>query len=81
MAVREHKANLPQIVFESGWSESLSQLRNDMRRWFTGGNGGVKIVILIKWRRGGVDGVAGEGEVWRFARDGTPQLRGIQVCL
>jgi hypothetical protein len=81
MAIRERTASLPSVVFESGWSESLPKLRDDMRKWITGGNGRVKMVILINWRHDGNNRVRGEVEVWILARDGTPRLRETHVCL
>lgn len=38
----------PTLVIESGYSESLQALRNDMRWWFSASNHQVKIVILAK---------------------------------
>ena len=48
--VRNREADWPTIVFESGLSESLAQLRGDAHWWLTNSGGDVKIVILIKIR-------------------------------
>lgn len=39
----------PTLVIEAGYSESLQQLRRDMRWWFDASNHQVKIVILAKF--------------------------------
>ncbi|KIN02409.1 hypothetical protein OIDMADRAFT_144956 [Oidiodendron maius Zn] len=42
----------PTLVIEAGDSESLPELRNDMRWWFSTSNHEVKIVILAKFNHG-----------------------------
>jgi hypothetical protein len=42
----------PTLVIEAGHSESLPQLRADMRWWFSTSNHDVKIVILAKFDHG-----------------------------
>jgi len=48
--VRNREADWPTIVFDSGLSESLAQLRGDAHWWLTSSGGDVKIVVLIKIR-------------------------------
>jgi hypothetical protein len=48
---RPSKIDWPTIVFESGVSESLSQLRLDAEWWLENSNGAVKIVIIISIKR------------------------------
>ena len=48
---RPNKADWPTIVFESGLSEPLSQLRLDAEWWLTKSRGAVKIVIIISINR------------------------------
>lgn len=79
MAIRERTASLPGVVFESGWSESLPQLRADMTKWITGGNGQVRMVILVNWTRVVDNRVTGMVEIWVLANDGTPRLRETHV--
>jgi hypothetical protein len=46
-SMRPRAADWPTIVIEAGWSESLTKLREDARRWLEGSRGQVKIVLLI----------------------------------
>jgi hypothetical protein len=46
-SIRPRKADWPTIVFESGWSESLTKLRQDAHRWLENSGGNVKIVLLF----------------------------------
>lgn len=46
---RDDKGAWPTLVIESGHSESLSELRNDMRWWFSMSDHQVKIVLLAKY--------------------------------
>lgn len=39
----------PTLVIEAGDSESLGELHNDMRWWFSASNHDVKIVLLAKF--------------------------------
>ena len=47
LSIRPHKADWPTIVLESGWSESLTKLREDAHRWLEHSRGDVKIVLLF----------------------------------
>ncbi|KAN0081831.1 hypothetical protein V8E54_003129 [Elaphomyces granulatus] len=51
------------LVIESGWSESLAQLRQDRNVWLNGGRPEVQIVILINWKKV-TAGVKGTVEVY-----------------
>jgi hypothetical protein len=46
-SIRPRKADWPTIVIESGWSESLSRLRQDAHIWLEDSRGDVKIVVLF----------------------------------
>jgi hypothetical protein len=46
-SVRPLETDWPTIVIESGWSESLTKLREDAHRWLENSGGDVKIVLLI----------------------------------
>jgi hypothetical protein len=48
---RPNKTDWPTIVFESGLSESLRQLRADVDWWFRKSSGAVKIVVIISIKR------------------------------
>jgi hypothetical protein len=48
---RPNKTDWPTIVFESGLSESLRQLRVDVDWWFRKSSGAVKIVVIISIKR------------------------------
>jgi hypothetical protein len=47
LSMRPRETDWPTIVIESGWSESLTKLREDARRWLVNSRGDVKIVLLI----------------------------------
>ncbi|KAH8904318.1 hypothetical protein BR93DRAFT_135768 [Coniochaeta sp. PMI_546] len=47
--VRDPKGSWPTLVIESGVSESLSALQDDMRWWFSASDHEVKIVLLAKF--------------------------------
>jgi len=47
LSMRPHEADWPTIVLESGWSESLTKLRQDARIWLEDSRGDVKIVLLF----------------------------------
>ncbi|KAM7183797.1 hypothetical protein V8F33_013376 [Rhypophila sp. PSN 637] len=38
----------PTLVIEAGFSQTMDELRNDMRWWFNASNHDVKIVLLVK---------------------------------
>ncbi|GIC92857.1 uncharacterized protein Aud_009332 [Aspergillus udagawae] len=73
-------AIMPRIVVESGWSESLDELREFAGVWLVGGNGAVQAVIIIKWtpsrttRR-----VRGLVELYALDRSGMPRLQQREV--
>jgi hypothetical protein len=46
---RGNKGDWPTIVVEAGDSETLEELRNDMRWWFSASDHQVKIVLLTKF--------------------------------
>jgi hypothetical protein len=46
-SMRPLETDWPTIVIESGWSQSLTKLREDARRWLENSRGAIKIVLLI----------------------------------
>jgi len=44
---RNRKDDWPTIVFESGFSETLTKLRNDAQWWLTNSQGDVRIVVIV----------------------------------
>jgi hypothetical protein len=46
-SIRPRKADWPTIVLESGWSESLTKLRQDAHIWLKNSRGDIKIVLLF----------------------------------
>ncbi|GIK07272.1 hypothetical protein Aspvir_002930 [Aspergillus viridinutans] len=66
---------MPRIVVESGWSESLYELRENARQWLVGGNGAVKAAIIIKWTPNrATRQVRGLVELYTLDRSGMPRL-------
>jgi hypothetical protein len=51
MSIRPRTTDWPIIVLESGWSESLTRLRQNARNWLEYSGGEVKIVLLFSIRR------------------------------
>jgi hypothetical protein len=47
LSIRPRQADWPAIVLESGWSESLTRLRQDAHIWLKNSRGDVKIVLLF----------------------------------
>lgn len=70
---------LPTIVIESGWSESLTQLHDDMNLLLIGGHGAINIVILVKWYKNGAN-VSGVTELYSRDKSERPILRQQEVC-
>ncbi|MCJ1468443.1 hypothetical protein MMC07_007072 [Pseudocyphellaria aurata] len=64
----------PNVVVESGWSESLSRLRSDKTLWINGGLGRVLVVLIIKWTAQANNTVAGVIEVWAGDAAGNDSL-------
>lgn len=70
---------LPALTVEVGWSESYDNLREDMNRLLVGGNGNIKIVIIIKWTKEKNGHVSGILELYRNDRQGIPRLQQTEV--
>ncbi|KAK4038169.1 hypothetical protein C8A01DRAFT_48163 [Parachaetomium inaequale] len=67
----------PTLVIEAGASESLAELHNDMRWWFSTSDHQVKIVLLVKFQRtGGVITL----EKWEEESPGPPRPGATTTC-
>ncbi|GFF42014.1 hypothetical protein IFM51744_05001 [Aspergillus udagawae] len=76
VAVDVENAIMPRIVVESGWSESLNELREDAGEWLVGGNGAVQAAIIIKWTLSRTNRrVRGLVELYTLDRSGMPRLQ------
>jgi hypothetical protein len=63
-------------VIESGWSESLQRLRDDVNLWLVGGNGAVKATIILIWEQvPNTLQVKGVAELYALDMNGVPVLR------
>ncbi|KAJ5371163.1 uncharacterized protein N7496_007255 [Penicillium cataractarum] len=62
------------VTVEVGWSESYNDLHGDMNRLLIGGNGDIKIVILVKWTKHANQTVSGILELYRLDPQGMPRL-------
>ncbi|KAJ6120433.1 hypothetical protein N7523_004713 [Penicillium sp. IBT 18751x] len=69
----------PTLVAEVGWSESYTDLLADMNKLLIGGNGAIKIVLLVKWTKHTNGSVSGTLELYRNDRQGIPKLRQTEV--
>jgi hypothetical protein len=67
---------LPSLVIESGWSESLIRLQDDMDLWLVGGQGQVKATIILNWRLDtNTNTVRGGVQLYTLDRNGMPHLQ------
>lgn len=74
LAVRANNQRLPTMVIESGWSESLDRLREEVKLWLISGN--ATAAIIICWRSvANTDQVEGEVELYTPDSNGNPVLR------
>jgi hypothetical protein len=53
---------------------------NDMNLLLVGGNGLIRVVLVVKWRRRQGNRVSGTVELFMRDRQGMPQLRQTEVC-
>lgn len=65
--IRPDSRFLPTIAVESGWSESLPLLHDDMNLLLVGGRPDIKAVVILQWtlRSAGVGGVV---QLWMRQR-------------
>ncbi|GAM40973.1 hypothetical protein TCE0_041r13735 [Talaromyces pinophilus] len=79
LGVQVDNLSYPTFVIETGWSESLARLRDDMNLWLVGSSE-TNIVIILKWRRvANTIQVKGDLEVYRRDRNGIPSLQQSEV--
>ncbi|KAJ5781471.1 uncharacterized protein N7518_009954 [Penicillium psychrosexuale] len=65
---------MPTIAVECVWSQSIARLHNDMNLLLVGGDGSIRVVIIIKWRK--LQGcVSGTVELFERDRNGMPILQ------
>lgn len=69
----------PTLVAEVGWSESYGDLFDDMNRLLIGGNGAIKIVLLVKWTKHANNSVSGVLELYRNDRQGIPRRTQTEI--
>lgn len=78
--VRPDTIRVPSFIIESGWSESATELLNDMNLWLVGGAGTAKIVLLLKWSKvGNTNRVQGVMELYSLDANGIPIRRQREV--
>ncbi|KAJ5542608.1 hypothetical protein N7535_005030 [Penicillium sp. DV-2018c] len=64
--------DLPALVAEVGWSETSRELLNDMNKLLVGGNGVIKVCIVVKWQPHTDNTVTGVVDVWKLNHQGIP---------
>ncbi|KAJ5289864.1 uncharacterized protein N7443_010117 [Penicillium atrosanguineum] len=62
-----------------GWSESYNDRLDDMNRLLIGGNGAIKIVILVKWTKHANKSVSGVLELYKNDRQGIPRRTQTEI--
>ncbi|OXV07042.1 hypothetical protein Egran_05192 [Elaphomyces granulatus] len=76
LLIRPDNQRLPVLVIETGWSESTSRLMSDMNLWLVGGNGAVKVTIILKWQKiSNTNQVRGTAEFYTLDTNGIPIMR------
>ncbi|KAK1147811.1 hypothetical protein N8T08_000324 [Aspergillus melleus] len=65
LQVRTRGQEMPQIVIEIGWNESIQRMREDVSLWGDGSYSTVQVVILVHFTFHPDDQVQGSLEVWR----------------
>lgn len=70
---------MPAIAVECGWSESITRIYNNMNLLLMGGDGSIRVVIIVKWRKlqGGVSGTV---ELFNRDRNDMPRCEQSEVC-
>ena len=71
---------LPGVIIESGWSEGIRDLHNDMREWLVGGNGRLKAVIILKWSKVQTKHVRSFAELYMLDGKEMPRLAESEIC-
>ncbi|KAB8210164.1 hypothetical protein BDV34DRAFT_237322 [Aspergillus parasiticus] len=67
----------PCLAMESGWSEGLTEMENDMDMLLVGGNGAIKTVFIIEWRKHSDNyHVSGVVKVYKPDENGMPVQEG-----
>ena len=78
--IRPNNDDLPSFVIESGWSETYTKLKDDMRLWLVGGRTTVNVVLLLNWtKKANTNQVKGVAEIWIRDAVGNPYLRQKEV--
>jgi hypothetical protein len=62
-----------------GDRESYNDLLDDMNRLLIGGDGAIKIVILVKWTKHANNSVSGVLELYRNDRQGIPRRTQTEI--
>ncbi|QKX53153.1 uncharacterized protein TRUGW13939_00229 [Talaromyces rugulosus] len=74
LLIQPDNQHLPSVIIESGWSESVPRLRDDMNLWLVGGGGKVRAAIILSWQRlSNTNQVRGNLELYTLDRNGMPQ--------
>ncbi|OOQ87932.1 hypothetical protein PEBR_15227 [Penicillium brasilianum] len=67
----------PRLIAEVGWSESYNDMLDDMNKVLDGGNGAIRVVLLVTWTKHANNRVSGVLELYRHDHD--PKLRQTEV--
>ncbi|KAE8312023.1 hypothetical protein BDV41DRAFT_578075 [Aspergillus transmontanensis] len=75
--VQSTYVDVPTLAMESGWSESLRELENDMNLLLVWANGAIKRVFIAKWTKHTDEyHVSGIIKVYKLDRNGMPIQEG-----
>ncbi|KAJ9195159.1 hypothetical protein DTO164E3_6920 [Paecilomyces variotii] len=76
LLLRPDARPMPSLVMESGWSESLPRLQNNMNLWLIGSQGQVKATIILNGKLvANTNTVRGGVELYTLDRNRMPHLQ------
>lgn len=78
--IRPEGLRLPTFTVESGWTETMTRLQDDLNLLLVGGNGDIKVVLVVKWTRNSENKVKGTAHLYGLDRNAMPVLKNA-VCI
>ena len=80
-AIIPQNEDIPTVVVEAGWTESVPKLHQDISLWLKGGAGFVQVVLLIKWTKITGKRVKAFIEVYNLDPTGNKRLLQTEVII
>lgn len=70
--IRPEGLRLPTFTVVSGWTETMTRLQDDLNLLLVGGNGDIKVVLIVNWTRTSQNKVKGTADLYGLDRNGMP---------